>query len=492
MKEQSRRDEGRDPRCPLPARDAITPLLAYPRTLGAALTTTGARQMSEPAARPPARAARLATAAAWLAAAALIGFVIAHGVPGAMVDLNVYRSGALTVLHGRDLYDMRTAIGLQFTYPPLSAILAMPLLLVPWSVARAAWTAMVYVPLGVAVWFGFRPLLARAGAYAPAAFALALGCCALLLPLRQEMYLGQVDIFLVALCLLDCGTRQPRWPRGLLVGLATAIKLVPGVFIVYLLITGRRRAAGVAALSFAGWTGLTFLIAPHDSSVYWTSAVFDSNRLGGNASAGNQSLRGMVLRAFEPAHAPALAWLVLAAVVAVAGFAAARACWRHGDDLAGIVITGFLAAALSPVAWIHHICWIVVAIGVILGAARSWRRVAVALATFGLFATMLPVWAQSGLNAGHLPVMPARLLEDSFGLAALALIGVLYWLARTRPPLAVDAGASGRPAPAGSAEALAATDAAVAGRKPDAPVLTGEPGQPQAGRPPGSGVLAAE
>jgi alpha-1,2-mannosyltransferase len=391
--------------------------------------------MSE-AAATPGRASRkplLAAAAGGAAAAGLLGFLIAKGVPGSMVDLNVYRSGALAVLHDRDLYAMRTSIGLQFTYPPLSAILSMPLLLVPLGAAKAIWTVMVYLPLSVAVWFGFRPLLARAGAYAPAVFAVLLGGCAFLLPMRQEIYLGQVDIFLVALCLLDCGLQRPRWPRGLLIGLATAIKLVPGVFIIYLLLTGRRRAAGVAALSFAGFTAVSFLIAPHDSAVYWTSTIFDSNRLGGNAVAGNQSLRGMVLRLFEPAGAPALAWLALAAVVAVAGFAAARASWRRGADLTGIVITGFLAAALSPVAWIHHICWVVVAIGIILGPARSPRRIAAALVTFVLFASMLPVWAQSALAAGQLAVLPARLAEDSFGLAVLALIGLLYWLARTAP-----------------------------------------------------------
>jgi len=53
------------------------------------------------------------------------------------------------------------------------------------------------------------------------------------------------------LCLLDCCVRRPRWPRGALIGLATAIKLVPGVFIVYLLITGRRRAAAVSVATFA-------------------------------------------------------------------------------------------------------------------------------------------------------------------------------------------------------------------------------------------------
>ena len=417
----------------------------------------------------PARLPLAATAAGCAAALGLIGFLIARGVPGSMVDLNVYRSGALTVLHSGDLYTMRTSIGLQFTYPPLAAIAALPLMLIPFGAAKAVWVAMIYLPLGVAVWFGFRPLLARAAAYAPAVFALLLGGSAMLLPLRQEIYLGQIDIFLVGLCLLDCSVQRPRWPRGLLIGLATAIKLVPGVFIVYLLITGRRRAAGVAALSFAAWTAAGFLVAPHDSARYWTSTVFDSNRLGGNAVAGNQSLRGMVLRAFEPAGAPALAWLILAALVAVAGFAAARGCWRRGEDLSGVVITGLLAAALSPVAWIHHFCWVVLAIGVILGAGRSWRRVTAALLTFALFASMLPIWAQSGLNAGRLPVLPARLAEDSFGLAALVLIGILYQLART----------AGRPASTSGGTGSTSGPAA-------------EPAEQPADQPSGSGALAAE
>ena len=435
--------------------------------------------MSELAGRRPALAGRplLATAGCWLAGLTMIAIVVARGVPGSMVDLDVYRSGAQAVLHGRDLYTMQTSIGLLFTYPPVAAVLAVPLALVPFGLAKVAWIAMVYLPLGVAVWVGFRPLLARAGVYAPAALGLLLGCCAFLLPLRQEMYLGQIDMFLVALCLLDCAAQRPRWPRGLLIGLATAIKLVPGVFIIYLLITGRRKAAGVAALSFACWTGVTFLIAPHDSVRYWTSTIFDSNRLGGNAAAGNQALRGMVLRAFRPEHAPAVAWLALAALVAVAGFAAARACWRRGDDLAGIVITGLLAALLSPVAWIHHLCWIVVAIGIILGAARSWRRAAAAAAVYVFFVTMVPIWAQSAVNAGQLPVLPARILEDSFGLAALVLIGLLYCLARNARPVAGSAALAG---PAGPGQPQA--------RPP-------EPAQPRVvspGQQPGSSVQAAE
>jgi alpha-1,2-mannosyltransferase len=370
--------------------------------------------------------------AAWLIALAPVGFMVWGDVAGSMLDLDVYRTGALSVLHGADLYTVRSAYRLLFTYPPIAAILAMPLVLVPFSAGKVAWIVMVYGPLAIAIRFGFRPLLARLGPYAPAVFGAVFGCCALLFPLQQEIYFGQIDIFLLALCLLDCAVAHPRWPRGLLIGLATAIKLVPGVFIVYLLITGRRRAAGVAALSFAGWTLAALAIAPADSRIYWTSAIFQSKRLGGNGAASNQSLRGMLIRAFLPLHMPVLVWLAVAVVVALAGFAAARACWHNGNDMAGVAITGLLGVALSPVAWIHHMCWIVLAIGVLAGECRSWRRVTVAALAFVLFWTSAPIWAQDTLLPNHdLPLVPGLLLEDSFGLAALVLIVVITRLKPT-------------------------------------------------------------
>jgi len=169
---------------------------------------------------------------------------------------------------------------------------------------------------------------------------------------------------------LDCLARRAWWPRGALIGLATAIKLVPGVFIVYLLITGRRKAAAVAGLAFAAWTGLAWLISPANSAAYWTSAIFSSNRLGPNAPTANQSLRGILLRAFFPGPPPTLLWLGLGLAVAVAGFAAARQSWRLGSAVGGVAITGLLAALLSPVAWVHHYCWIILALGAIAGNGR--------------------------------------------------------------------------------------------------------------------------
>jgi alpha-1,2-mannosyltransferase len=138
----------------------------------------------------------------------------------------------------------------------------------------------------------------------------------------------------------------------------------------------------------------------------------------------------MILREFKPELAPSAVWVAVALVVGVAGLAAARSCWRRGNEMAGVAITGLLSAELSPVAWPHHYCWLVVGLGVIVGDGTSRRRAALALLIFALFLTRLTVWAQSMINSGSLAVDPGRMLEDSFGLAALAMIVILY---RIRP-----------------------------------------------------------
>lgn len=405
----------------------------------------------------------LFAALAGLLALAVIGYLIRQSMFAPtrfhMLDLDVYRNGGRSILRGSRLYRMRSDAGLLFTYPPAAAVLAVPLALVPFRVAQYAWLLMVYVPLAIVAWISFRPLLARVGrAYAPAVFGLIIAGTAFLLPLRQEVHYGQVDIFLVVLCLVDCVTVAPRWPRGALIGLATAIKLVPGVFIIYLLVTGRRKAAGVSALSLAAVSGVTYIIAPQDSVAYWTGAIFNSGRLGQNTQAANQSLRGMILRLFAPTMAPTLAWLAVALVVAVAGFAAARAVQRRGQELGGVAITGLLAALLSPVAWIHHLCWVIIVLGVLIGDGRDRRRMVTAALTAGLFASVMPIWGKNLLEARAAPIPVTRFMEATFGLAALVLIGIIYAFRPTDADLSPPAGGA-------APEASAADGALLAGSR---------------------------
>jgi len=189
------------------------------------------------------------------------------------------------------------------------------------------------------------------------------------------------------------------------VGLATAIKLVPGVFIVYLWLSGRRRAAVTAAAAALAWTLGAWLLLPGDSVTYWTSAIFQSGRLGSNAGTSNQSLRGALLRVFLPGQAPGALWAAVAVLVAVAGFAVARRLARQDREMEGIAVTALLAALLSPVSWIHHFLAVVVVIGAILADGRSRRRIAIAAGTAAFFALTVPWWGRSLLSQPDVPAL---------------------------------------------------------------------------------------
>jgi alpha-1,2-mannosyltransferase len=378
-------------------------------------------------------------AVAWAAALAVV-YPLVRGyltsLPDQrMVDLGVYRAGGLGVLQGQPLYSVVTPPPqlLPFTYPPAAALFAVPLALLSWPAAQLAWVPVIYLPLAVLAWFSFAPLRRRVPAGGPRAAVLAVlfAACAYLFPMRDEIRFGQVDTVLLAMAVADCAARAPRWPRGALVGLATAIKLVPGVFIVYLWLSGRRRAAVTAAAAALAWTLGAWLLLPDDSVTYWTSAIFQSGRLGSNAGTSNQSLRGIVLREFLPGQAPGALWAAIAVVAAVAAFAVVRRLARASRELEAIAVTALLWVLLSPVSWIHHFIVVIVAIGAILADGRSPRRIAIAAGTAIFFALTIPWWGQSLLSQPGVPALVARVVQDAFGIAAVALVVILARLPAT-------------------------------------------------------------
>ncbi|MGH3266427.1 MAG: glycosyltransferase family 87 protein, partial [Trebonia sp.] len=216
-----------------------------------------------------------------------------------MSDLEVYRSAGESLLAGRPLYEYLTPVPqlLPFTYPPFSAFLAVPLALMGAQAANWVWTLGALAVLGWLVLVAFRPFVRRwTSSLRPFAVAGVLTAMAYTLPVRDCFHFGQVGIFLAALCVLDCVLPKTRWPRGLMIGVAAAIKLVPGVFIPYLWLTGRRRAAVVATAWFVGLSAATAIANPSASKQYWTDTLFHSSRLGDNAGTSNQALRGFFLR----------------------------------------------------------------------------------------------------------------------------------------------------------------------------------------------------
>ncbi|ROO90658.1 alpha-1,2-mannosyltransferase [Actinocorallia herbida] len=372
-----------------------------------------------------------------------------------LVDLDVYRTAGQAVLDGRSVYDFVTQAPqlLPFTYPPFSAILAAPLAWLPWPVAQVVMVGLVFGALALAVWWGFRPLIARAGDFGPLVFGGLVAALIFPLPVYDQVRFGQVGLFLVALCVMDCLAPRTYWPRGVLVGLATAFKLVPGVFLVYFLITRRREAAGNAVLTAVGVSLLTFVMLPRDSVDFWFGALLAGDRVGSNFGTSNQSLRGFLLRLYWPDTVTSLVWLVAVVTVAFVGFRYARKLSLLGAsgrlsptnawsaETAGIAITGLLAVLLSPVAWIHHLVWIVLVVGALAGDGRNLRRCLAAAGVWLFYVLQTPWWGTSHIQ-GRLPVWEqalGRAMQSSYGLGAVALLFVLGgWLVnemwRETPP----------------------------------------------------------
>ncbi|MFF0573348.1 glycosyltransferase 87 family protein [Streptosporangium saharense] len=363
-----------------------------------------------------------------------------------LVDLDVYRTGGRELLEGRPVYDFVTPAPqlLPFTYPPIAAMLATPLAMMSWPLAQWVWTALILLTLAVTVRYAFRPALERLGGWrVPLLLALLTVACAYLMPIRDQFRFGQVDILLVALCLADCVARRPPWPRGVLIGLATAVKLTPGVFLIYLLLTGfgpgarkeQRDAFLMAAFTAALLTVLPFLVIPSDAADFWFGALLDPERLGANAATTNQSVRGMLIRLYLPDQLTSLLWLALVAVIAWYGFRHARRAMLDGHPTTAVALVGLMAVLLSPVAWIHHLAWVVVVLGALVGDGRDPVRVRVAAGVWLYYVLPVPWWGVT-IKAAEIPVLSpvvGKIVQNGFGLGALVLVWLLaVWLPRRR------------------------------------------------------------
>jgi len=387
--------------------------------------------------RRPSRLVVLALLVAAVGLVSAVTRVLAHDKYG--IDFDVYRASGKAVLHGKSLFspwlEQQMNKPLPFTYPPAAALVAVPFMAISDVGGYLLWNALSLLTLFFVVRRAARPLLERV-AQPRVVLLLVVAIAFSLSPVQDEIGFGQVGLVLMAMCFFDCVPEPRRWPRGLLVGVATAVKLIPGMFIPYLWFSGRRRAAIVAtgtaiACSLLGWIAL-----PTDSHTFWTSRLFDNGRVGDNSYFSNQSLNGMLRRVFGgPVNA---LWLVLAVVIAVYGLRQAVIAARAGDHLLGISLTALTGIVVSPVSWIHHLVWIAVVLLVLVGDGSDRRRVRLALVLALFFSLRVP-YIGDPLPAGWGYAWFAGPLKDSYGLACLVLLFALPRLtsstrAEPRPP----------------------------------------------------------
>ena len=278
-------------------------------------------------------------------------------------DLRVYRAGGYAWLHdvglySSDFFGLTDGLHLPFVYPPLAAVLFAPMTAVPWPLIQLLFTAAGMAALAVTAYIAARRIYGRTS-LAPLVATLVTACWLLFEPSRETVSWGQVNLILMGMVAADCLLPRTRWPRGVLLGLAAAIKLTPAVFGLYFLLRRQYKAAGVSAASFAGFGLIGFALAPADSVRFWTDKLFD-DRVGIGYYA-NQGVRA-VLHRFDLAVATELTlWAVAACGLLVLALVAARRAVHANQHVTAVLAIAVWSLLSSPISWSHHWVWIVVA-----------------------------------------------------------------------------------------------------------------------------------
>jgi alpha-1,2-mannosyltransferase len=301
--------------------------------------------------------------------------VVSLGIPFFLgyfpFDLGVYLRGGAAVAHGADLYGIHVR-QYGFTYPPFPALLAAVPSMLPRWVAAAGMTLASLGALYAIVEYSVPGLVRRARVRTPALLVLlALIACE---PVRITLWNGQVNLVLAALTMFDLQRPAGSRGRGGLIGICTGIKLTPGIFVLYLLVTRRFRDARNAIGALAGTVAIAWAVAPADSREFWTHDLFGTSRIGDVARYGDQSLLAVADRATGDRTVATAAWLVLAVLTAAAGLFLSARLAADGEPVLAVAIVGVTGCLVSPVSWTHHWVWIVPLLAGLAPRARSAGR----------------------------------------------------------------------------------------------------------------------
>jgi len=369
----------------------------------------------------------------------LLGWIVYDLWDRTQLDLAVYVLGSHHLVDGQLYHQgLPYAPYLPFTYPPFAALAFSPLAVLPRPSAQVVWAVVNAASLFGIIALSLRAVRPDMDRTRLVMWSVVLmGPASQLDPVRLTLYFGQVNLVLCVLLLADLTTtlefRGRKLPRGVLVGIAAAVKLVPLVFIPYLFVTRQARAAWTALASFAACSLLATALDPATSWAYWTKYATDAARVGSPWYISNQSIQGTLDRL---AHRSVSNVVIdaLGALVLVAGIALARWAWRDSSPFLGVLVCATTGMLVSPITWEHHLVW---AVPILLWLACASDRPAGG-PVWAAAATVVLWWAplqhvSSGSNRElHEHGWTTLAANSFFALLVAFLVGVAAMLAVRR------------------------------------------------------------
>lgn len=288
-----------------------------------------------------------------------------------LMDFGVYHAAAVRLRDGLGIYDHAPGT-LPFTYPPAAAYLMYPLAFLSEVNAGHVFTFLSLLALGRTSFLLVHAALPTMGQRARVLSAAAVPAALLTAePSEFTIAFGQINFILLWLVCEDALGR-PRLPRGVLTGIAAAIKLTPIVFLVAWGIAGRWRTAAWGMGTFATAAALGFVADPSAAARYWSDLLSNVERVGVIQYAHNQSINGTLWRVLGEGGSVPL-WFALSAATGLVAVVAARSLARRGDDLGFVAVMGVAMTMVSPIAWGHHWVWAYPAVLWLAGSLWSQR-----------------------------------------------------------------------------------------------------------------------
>ena len=330
------------------------------------------------------------------------------------LDVGIYRDAARAFLAGDSVYSAKFGPpGLPFTYPPFALMALAPLTLL--SAGAASLLMFAASAAGLLACIRWCQDYASGGLSGPWWVTVALASVAAVAvePVRITLGLGQINVLILAL-ILGVDARGTAW-AGVEAGLASAVKITPGLLVVAQAVRGDRRALMRGVIAAVAVTVVATVLTPDESWRYFTRLLWDPERPGNLAPVLNQSLRG-----FWERHLPgsSAAWIISCMLALALGGWVIR---RHRHDsfltLTAASITGLL---VSPVSWSHHWVWVLPVVAV--GACRGWASRIGATSLLLLSATIVEVafW-----TSGDVPLVA----QDMY-----VIVGLAWLLAAATSP----------------------------------------------------------
>jgi alpha-1,2-mannosyltransferase len=298
------------------------------------------------------------------------------------LDFYIYWLGGHAVTQDAHLYLDQLAAH-WFTNTPFAAAMFTPLASIPLVIARVMWEV---ASVGAFAW-ACTTTLKLAGYRTPRIAVAAVVVAGLLLePMWHSLFLGQINLFLLALILADVRRVSLGRSAGIGIGIAAAIKLTPAIFVILFLLTRRTKAALTAGVTFVICGLIAYFIAPDASRLYWLHTFYDTTRVG-VPYISNQSPYGAAARILGGVTHLGGWYLLVPLTIGAFGLTVAAIWARNNDWLSAAAATGVTGLLVSPISWAHHWVWIMPALVLLV---RDGRR-AFALCGYLLF-LLAPLW----------------------------------------------------------------------------------------------------